>query len=80
MDYRYVMGRDGMIRYVTSEGDSVDNIAYGYYGNQTGRTEAIYAINPGLAAKGPMLPVGIVVVLPPDTGEPVSTPVVSLWD
>lgn len=50
---------------IASEGDSVDLIAYVRYGTH-GMEQAILDANPGLAAFGPILPLGTRVVLPVD--------------
>lgn len=50
---------------IASEGDSVDLIAYVRYGTH-GMEQAILDANPGLAALGPILPLGTRVVLPVD--------------
>jgi len=49
--------------YVTVEGDSVDLIAFNRFGTH-GAEAAIFAANPGLAAMGPVLPLGLTVVIP----------------
>lgn len=51
--------------YRTSDGDTVDSIAWKYYGNQTNRiVETVLAANPGLADYGTELPANIEIVLP----------------
>ncbi len=58
-------GSSQMIRYVTADGDTADYIAWKQYGTQAGRiTERLLEANPGLAARGPILPAGIVIQLP----------------
>ncbi len=49
------------------------------YGDESGYVEAVLAANPGLAAKGPILPMGTSVVLP-DIVTSTEVPVVKLWD
>lgn len=49
--------------YVTQEGDSVDLIAYRRFGKH-GMEAAILDANPGLAAHGPILPIGIKISIP----------------
>lgn len=49
------------------------------YGDESGYVEAVLAANPGLAAKGPILPMGTVVVLP-DIETSTEVPMVRLWD
>lgn len=48
---------------IASEGDSVDLIAYRRYGSH-GMEQAILEANPGLAALGPIIPLGTRIVLP----------------
>jgi phage tail protein X len=48
---------------IAAEGDSVDLIAYRRYGSH-GMEQAILEANPGLAALGPILPLGTRVALP----------------
>lgn len=69
-----------MNAYITKQGDTADLIAWNYYGTQGGRvTEQLLEANPGLAARGPLLPGGLVVQLPViDTTEKVKG--VKLWD
>ncbi|SCM80001.1 P2-like prophage tail protein X [uncultured Pleomorphomonas sp.] len=79
MNYRYVTGSDGVVRYATIDGDTVDDIAYGYYGENTNHTEAVLAANPGLAEAGPILPAGMVVIIPAVTSTNTPVPTISLW-
>lgn len=66
-----------MSTYRTIDGDMVDEICHHHYGTET-MTEAVYAANPGLAAKGPILPQGIVIILPEVNPQPVQNPI-RLW-
>lgn len=64
----------------STSGDTVDLICRRFYGDESGYVEAVLDINPGLAALGPVLPVGTVVVLPDLAAAPVeSVEVVTLW-
>lgn len=66
--------------YTTREGDSVDFIAWKYYGRTTNQlAEAVLLANPGLADYGPLLPDGIEVILP-EAQAPGKTEGVRLWD
>ena len=68
-----------MESYTTIQGDMVDIICRKTYGDESGYVEQVLEANQGLAAKGPVLPVGTVVNLP--ELEVVQTiPVISLWD
>ncbi|MGQ3670793.1 tail protein X [Xanthobacter sp. TB0136] len=64
---------------ITGQGDMVDTICRRTYGDESGYVEAVLAANPGLAAKGPILPMGTVVVLP-DIEASTEVQVVKLWD
>jgi phage tail protein X len=51
--------------YRTSDGDTVEGIAWRVYGTQGGRvTEQLLDANPGLADYGPQLPPNVLVFLP----------------
>lgn len=60
------------------QGDTVDLIALRAYGD-TAMVEAILAANPGLAARGPVLPLGTPVELPPAQLK-TRRQTVTLWD
>lgn len=72
-------GYSQMIKYVTADGDTVDYIAWKQYGTHDNRvSERLLEANPGLAARGPVLPAGIVIHLPAlDTAQ--ATEGVRLW-
>lgn len=62
----------------TSDGDMVDAICWAHYGT-TDMTAAVYDANPGLAARGPVLPKGVLITLP---AQPVTQSVqqpIRLW-
>jgi phage tail protein X len=66
--------------YMTKQGDTADEIAWNYYGTRDGLvTEAFLAANKGLAAYGPFLPAGVVLVLPAMVIQPQQDSI-SLWD
>jgi len=50
--------------YRCQEGDTVDLIAYRRFGSSSGTTESILDANPGLAAIGPILPLGMMLRIP----------------
>lgn len=53
------------LRYRTSEGDTVDYIAWRHYGATDRRiVETLLQANPGLADRGDVLPAGVLVTLP----------------
>lgn len=64
---------------ITGQGDMADIICRRTYGDESGYVEAVLVTNPGLAAKGPILPMGTIVVLP-DIEVSTEVPVVKLWD
>lgn len=61
------------------QGDAVDEICFRWYGRTQQVVELVYAANPGLAERGPILPHGYPVELPElpasSTGE-----TLNLWD
>lgn len=63
----------------TREGDVVDQLALAAYGRLPGATEAVLAANPQLDAYGPVLPAGLVLLLPA-IDRPRRVAVVRLWD
>ncbi|WP_107495320.1 tail protein X [Thalassobius sp. I31.1] len=66
-----------MTPYRTKEGDMVDAICKAHYGSET-MARTVYEANPGLAAHGSLLPMGLVVLLPDPAPEPVRQPI-RLW-
>jgi phage tail protein X len=65
-------------RYAAIEGDTVDLIAFNRFGAH-GMESTILEANPGLAASGPVLPVGTVVIIPvPEVKDRTVAP--RLWD
>lgn len=66
--------------YTTREGDTVDYIAWRYYGSTSNQLiEAVLLANPGLADYGPLLPAAIEVTLP-EAQATSKTEGVRLWD
>ncbi|MGY0794304.1 tail protein X [Azospirillum argentinense] len=61
----------------TQQGDTVDLVALRHYGDAA-MVEAILAANPGLAARGPVLPIGTPITLPP-VATKARTPTITLW-
>ena len=66
--------------YTTRQGESVDLICHRHYGRTRGVTELVLDANPGLAAKGAVLPLATRVVLPDITERIRQRPLVSLWE
>lgn len=66
--------------YVTGDGDTIDYIAWKYYGNQDqGTVEQLLAANKGVADMGPELAAGITITLP-EIITPATEQGIKLWD
>lgn len=65
----------------TNDGDIVDMIALRFMGRMSGATEALYALNPGLARLGPTLPAGVILHVPirPERRRAALSTVQTLW-
>lgn len=66
--------------YRTKDGDTADMIAWQFYGTTDGQVvERLLQANPGVADYGPVLPSGVIIILPelPAVGQ---TKGVRLWD
>lgn len=61
------------------QGDSIDAICHRHYGRTAGCVEAVLNANPGLAAVGPVLPMGTIIDLPEETPSEKTTNMVQLW-
>lgn len=61
------------------QGDTVDALCWRHYGRTAGVTEQVLEANPGLAALGPVLPMGLEIEIPDQPAQPV-TRRVQLWD
>ena len=66
--------------YTTKQGETVDLVCSKFYGRTRDVTEAVLAANPGLAALGPVLPLGTSITMPDIASRPAATELVSLWD
>ena len=66
---------------VTRDGERLDRVARAELGTERGGTvESVLALNPGLAAFGPILPVGTVIKLPARPGNgPTRNQVTRIW-
>lgn len=71
-----------MAQYQTKAGDTVDYIAYKYYGHTKNKVvENIFNANPRLSAMSPILPEGILIELPEQTSTQITiNRRVKLWD
>lgn len=61
------------------QGDTIDQLCWRYYGRTAGVVEQVLQSNPGLAAHGPVLPMGTLVELP-DEPAPAIRQTLQLWD
>jgi phage tail protein X len=57
----------------------IDLVCHIHYGRTDGVTEAVYDANSGLAALGPVLPIGTTLILP-EMPKQTAKPVIRLWD
>lgn len=62
------------------QGDTVDLICWRYYGRTAGVLEQVIDTNKGLAALGPVLPMGTMITLPEQPIQSGSKEIVQLWD
>jgi len=63
------------------DGETVDAICWRVLGRTAGVTEQVLGLNPGLAALGPRLPGGTVVILPDAISAASATiDIVQLWE
>ncbi|NJB67201.1 phage tail protein X [Desulfobaculum xiamenense] len=69
-----------MIRYRTKDGDMLDLICQRHYGRTADVVETVLDANPGLAAFGPVLSAGLVIVLPEISEPHAIEEGVTLWD
>lgn len=60
--------------------ETIDQVCRRIYGAESGYVEAVLALNPGLAAKAKILPVGTAIDMPEIAASEATTPVVTLWD
>jgi len=72
---------DGSAMYTTRDGDMLDHLCWRHYGQEWDRVETALEANPGLAAHGPVLPGGLVILLPAAAPSgPPRTEIVRLFD
>lgn len=67
------------MRVIASQGDTLDALCYRHYGRTEGVVEAVFAVNPGLAELGAVLPHGTAVELPVVESSTASE-TLNLWD
>lgn len=63
-----------------NQGDTVDSLCWRFYGSTKGMNEMVFEANPGIAALGPILPVGHVVEMPDKPAQVNNKQIVQLWD
>ena len=66
-------------RYITKEGERIDQICGVFYGQQAGIVEQVIIANPGLADKMPLLPAQLQIMLP-DLEKDNGVKRIRLWD
>jgi len=71
---------DGFSRYMTLEGDLVDEVAFAFYGTHSGTTEMLYADNPHLLSLDMILPEGVAIRLRPAAPATATKSQINLWD
>jgi len=70
-----------LANYITMAQDRLDKICRKVYGSErNGTVEAVLDANQGLAAHGPILPAGLVLVMPEITVAPPKQNIINLWD
>lgn len=69
-----------MTTYLTSEGDTLDEIVWRQYGQQSGAVEMVLEANPGLADLGSVYPAGVQIELPELSQPAETTQQIRLWD
>ncbi len=67
-------------QYRTRDGDTLDWICWKHYGRSSGAVEAVLAVNPGLADKGPVYAAGELITLPELAAAAETTTLIRLWD
>lgn len=69
-----------MAQYLTKAGDTLDEIAYQYYGNTNNKVvERILEVNFGISQYEALLPAGVLIELP-EVKQSTETRKVKLWD
>ncbi|MEG0030737.1 tail protein X [Acinetobacter sp.] len=69
-----------MAQYLTKAGDTLDEIAYRYYGNTNNKVvERILEVNFGISQYEALLPAGVLIELP-EVQQSTETRKVKLWD
>lgn len=64
---------------IAHQGDTVDSLCWRHLGSSAA-VEQTLLLNPGLAALGPVLPMGTRVTLPDYAPAPLQNNLIQLWD
>lgn len=64
----------------TLEGDTVDLVLWRHRGRTAALTEQTLELNPGLAARGAVLPAGVAILLPAPSAPLAVRETIKLWD
>ncbi|MCL6284705.1 tail protein X [Ruegeria sp. 2012CJ41-6] len=67
------------MKYRTKDGDVLDAVCTKHYGDLSWRIEDVIAANPGLSARGAVLPSGLLIELPPVEDAAPQRPTLRLW-
>lgn len=67
-------------QYTTKHGETLDLACRSHYGSTRTVTETVLAANPGLASKGPILPIGTIIDMPDIDQTRTARELVKLWD
>ncbi|BBE51132.1 tail protein [Ferriphaselus amnicola] len=65
---------------IALQGDTLDALCWRHLGTTAGVTEQALELNPGLAAHGPILPMGLTVTLPDQVQTHTNNTHLNLWD
>lgn len=66
--------------YTTRQGETVDLASQSFYGRTAEVTERVLDANPGLAALGPVLPMGTKILMPAIDTRKAARPLVKLYE
>jgi len=64
----------------TIQNDTVDALCWRHYGRTSGVSESVLLANPRLADHGPVLPAGLLVIMPELQNTAPQRQMVNLWD
>lgn len=64
---------------ISKQGETVDLVCFSWYGRTRDVTEAVLSANPGLAARGAILPPGTKITMPDITSPTAGRSLIDLW-